>query len=1179
MSCSQQINKLEQYFNTVTFNVNHVFSISNIIMKHKKGLKIIQKYEINKTALKNEINSTTPQIKQLKVKAIKQPEPQPQPEEPATTQNPTLKNIVICNNDLNIIELNEPITPPINENMNLIQRFKKFYKIPLKTTKPPEPARPDWKKTPAIKNWQDSKEQNINYRNYGIITGQKNNLIVLDIDFKDEGHEEFNKYVLEFGEPETLKISTPNKGLHYYFNYTNEDEYTQKKIIKCITNSSKYRGKGIDIRTDGGYIIGPGTKINNIEYVQLNNNNIVDIPPALVEWLLESYTDTTEKQPKTKNNKSRSIINNVDDSIKYIIHDDILKQILLNLTGKWLTIYSMWLKVLTAFKHLNKYDLFNEWSKQSPNYNNDDNLFYWDYNKGVIDINYLVIELNKTGLNLPYAEKVKELKEDETIKNNETTKEINFNNKYVFDENNDNTFNYKLFNEYDSIIIKSCTGTGKTTAISKHFKRYMTENETVKLLTITNKVSLSDQHLKSFTDENINLLHYKYDDLNNDENLTICINSLVRLNKDTEEINNTIIYIDEINSFLKLTHNSTLDEKMKKVFLELCKLIKNCKKIIVSDNTILNNVYEFLKHRSNNMLIVNNSYQKYKDVNAVRIRNEQTFLNKIIDQISNNEYFLFGCDSCKTVTGFYLKCLDVATEEQKQNFILITGDKPLKIIDASEQFKNKYVFYSPSITTGIDFTHDIKQNVFIYQLGGKKGSIDPVEVFQQTTRTRNIKTLYYYSESKEQPAKYETIEELKKEIIENIETNDKLFNYCCNVNDNDETFINTENIFFNLYLFNEYINDVYKTNRTIHYETCLINGGFKLSVLDEPQPINKEDKEEIQQLIDDVTEIIFYEYLEAEPDQRAANTKYNQLHLNIKYLNLHNETNEILIEFKDIITNKYKIQDHDNIIKLLKSNHYLETKTMYKIKDNFKIMNVNNIITKINLLRRIEKQFKINMLDVEYNQNEDISINDDDYKLLKSVFRTTKERPTKTQDFKSLYISMIKNITCNEIISIIDGTTRKDRTRKYTLNVDLIKKHLKLNKFKNRTCTGFHETFIKQFDIQPDINDIKTTSNLNYLDNDLFIDDEETTTQETDIKQDYTTMTNKNESNEKFNILCNIEIEEDNIAYLLDQITNIYNITKKYKDSLKEPAKTHNDTEPQNTNNKITTLKNVKISF
>ncbi len=53
-------------------------------MKYKKGLNIIQNFEINKTALQTEINSTIPQIKQLKVQAIKQPlkeTPAPQPEE------------------------------------------------------------------------------------------------------------------------------------------------------------------------------------------------------------------------------------------------------------------------------------------------------------------------------------------------------------------------------------------------------------------------------------------------------------------------------------------------------------------------------------------------------------------------------------------------------------------------------------------------------------------------------------------------------------------------------------------------------------------------------------------------------------------------------------------------------------------------------------------------------------------------------------------------------------------------------------------------------------------------------------------------------------------------------------------------------------------------------------------
>ena len=38
----------------------------------------------------------------------------------------------------------------------------------------------------------------------------------------------------------------------------------------------------------------------------------------------------------------------------------------------------------------------------------------------------------------------------------------------------------------------------------------------------------------------------------------------------------------------------------------------------------------------------------------------------------------------------------------------------LEIKNASEQFKNKFVFYSPSITTGIDFCIEDKQDVFIY---------------------------------------------------------------------------------------------------------------------------------------------------------------------------------------------------------------------------------------------------------------------------------------------------------------------------------------------------------------------------------------------------------------------------------------------------------------------------------
>ena len=67
-----------------------------------------------------------------------------------------------------------------------------------------------------------------------------------------------------------------------------------------------------------------------------------------------------------------------------------------------------WLKVLTCFKSLNKFDIFNQWSKKSPRYNDCDVLNKWQYNRGVIDIIYLIHILRKNGHHFDIVEKVKE---------------------------------------------------------------------------------------------------------------------------------------------------------------------------------------------------------------------------------------------------------------------------------------------------------------------------------------------------------------------------------------------------------------------------------------------------------------------------------------------------------------------------------------------------------------------------------------------------------------------------------------------------------------------------------------------------------------------------------------------------------------------------------------------------
>ena len=58
--------------------------------------------------------------------------------------------------------------------------------------------------------------------------------------------------------------------------------------------------------------------------------------------------------------------------------------------------FDSWLKVLTVFKNLNKWDIFDSWSSKSKNYDKNNNISLWNNNEGIIDINYLVFVINET---------------------------------------------------------------------------------------------------------------------------------------------------------------------------------------------------------------------------------------------------------------------------------------------------------------------------------------------------------------------------------------------------------------------------------------------------------------------------------------------------------------------------------------------------------------------------------------------------------------------------------------------------------------------------------------------------------------------------------------------------------------------------------------------------------------
>ena len=91
----------------------------------------------------------------------------------------------------------------------------------------------------------------------------------------------------------------------------------------------------------------------------------------------------------------------------------------------------------------------------------------------------------------------------------------------------------------------------------------MEEYEDFTFLSITTRTTLCDQHMTSF--KTIDIQHYQTcTDMMAAEALTICLNSLHKLEEIEEaDMKNCIIYIDEVKAFLEMTHNKTLDSRLK----------------------------------------------------------------------------------------------------------------------------------------------------------------------------------------------------------------------------------------------------------------------------------------------------------------------------------------------------------------------------------------------------------------------------------------------------------------------------------------------------------------------------------------------------------------------------------------------------------------------------------------
>jgi len=114
--------------------------------------------------------------------------------------------------------------------------------------------------------------------NIGVRTGIDSGILVVDIDVKNgaKGEESIKLFG---GLPPTLAVNTPSGGWHHYYIVT--------EPMRCRIGILP----GVDIKADGGYVVGPGSTIGGKDYTWVDPEaHLVAVPECILKLMAEAAT-------------------------------------------------------------------------------------------------------------------------------------------------------------------------------------------------------------------------------------------------------------------------------------------------------------------------------------------------------------------------------------------------------------------------------------------------------------------------------------------------------------------------------------------------------------------------------------------------------------------------------------------------------------------------------------------------------------------------------------------------------------------------------------------------------------------------------------------------------------------------------------------------------------------------
>lgn len=326
---------------------------------------------------------------------------------------------------------------------------------------------------------------------------------------------------------------------------------------------------------------------------------------------------------------------------------------------------------------------------------------------------------------------------------------------------------------HDIVVLAGGCGTGKTTSVVSYLKHY-------NFLSITYRVSLSNQQKAAFEQDNQVVGHYLDKKSMDSKRLIIQFDSIIKLTN--SKTSYPFVYLDECSALLDyICKSTTFKEKRFLLYQMFVEYIRRAKQIIITDADITQREIEFIIQirnkgaKLNKVIVYQNDHVRSRNVRAhVSYDDHQPFIERAKQIVEmTNDTIIITSDSKRMIDSLG-KYLTNAPKGRVKIYTSKEGNVDEIAKDVNKAWKGKAILYSPSITTGVDFLEPA--HVFCFFTGH---SVTYPTIVQMVERTRNKLSLNLSITATSSPLRFyskqhyidETLRAIEKKSINHIHHN------------------------------------------------------------------------------------------------------------------------------------------------------------------------------------------------------------------------------------------------------------------------------------------------------------------------------------------------------------------------------------------------------------------------